>query len=356
MLILLTQFIFILAGALAGFQVAAEFGWPNQIFNRNIAIITYMTIGSAIGYVLGGISGRRFSRFLTRIEGTLQEIPITELILGTVGLAAGLVLSYLITLPFALLETVSVRLAATIPVYIFLAWLGTRLGSVRRAELRNALNLNLTSPAVSSTSTSVIGDKLLDTNIIIDGRIMDIVRTGFLEGEMIVPRFVLHELQTIADSESSLKRARGRRGLEILNSLQIDFNLKMRIEETDYPEIVGVDAKLIQLAKETGAAIITNDYNLSKVAQFEGIKILNLNDLANSVKAVVMPGELLLTKIIREGKESGQGIGYLEDGTMVVVEGGLSHIGQTLDVEVTSVLQTPSGRMIFTKLKASAKL
>ncbi|HEB12077.1 MAG TPA: hypothetical protein ENI11_00155 [Actinobacteria bacterium] len=356
MLIQLIKFLFILAGAVGGYQLTIETGWPGTDLNKNTVIIISMITGSGLGYIFGGLIGTRLSRLISRIEDRMLSIPITALILGTAGLATGLSLAYLMTAPFALIEASLPRKIMTVFVYIFLVWLSVHIVLSRRAELKNLFNLNEPSMKLDQDEQQSIGDKLLDTNIIIDGRIIDLAHTGFLEGRLLVPRFVLHELQTIADSADSLKRNRGRRGLDILNSLQVDFNLQISITEIDYPDIVGVDAKLVCLAKETGASIITNDYNLGKVAQLEGIKILNLNDLAGAVKVVVLPGEEMVTKIIREGKELGQGIGYMEDGTMVVVDGGVDYVGKSVNLQVTSVLQTPAGRMIFTKIKTPARI
>lgn len=194
--------------------------------------------------------------------------------------------------------------------------------------------------------------RILDTSVIIDGRIADICDTGFMEGTLIVPRFVLDELQHIADSSDSMKRSRGRRGLDILNRVQKNQGLNIEIVDHEFPKIKGVDAKLVALAKKMNGKIITNDFNLNKVAELQGIKILNVNELANALKPVVLPGELMVVKVIKEGKEPGQGVAYLDDGTMVIVDHASRHLGETLEVAVTSVLQTTAGRMIFTDLKA----
>jgi len=191
--------------------------------------------------------------------------------------------------------------------------------------------------------------KILDTSVIIDGRIADISETGFLEGILIIPRFVLNELQQIADSSDSLKRQRGRRGLDILNKMKKGIKTVVQIVDDDFPEIREVDEKLIELAKKFDAKIITNDFNLNKVAQIHGVNVLNINELANALKPIVLPGEELTVHVIREGKDPNQGVGYLEDGTMVVVEDGLQYLGKKIDVVVTSVLQTTAGRMIFAK-------
>ena len=193
--------------------------------------------------------------------------------------------------------------------------------------------------------------KLLDTSAVIDGRIADICRTGFLEGNLIVPGFVLAELQKIADSSDSLKRNRGRRGLDILNKMQKEPNISIRIYDKDFEELADVDIKIVRLAKLMEARVITNDFNLNKVAELYGVPVLNINELANAIKPVALPGEEILVHVIKDGKEHGQGIAYLEDGTMIVVDGGRRYIGEEIHVTVTSVLQTAAGRMIFAKPK-----
>jgi uncharacterized protein YacL len=192
---------------------------------------------------------------------------------------------------------------------------------------------------------------LLDTSVIIDGRIADISRTGFIEGEMLVPRFVLNELQHIADSSDALRRRRGRRGLEMLRRLQSDSVTPVRVIDMDVEGVREVDDKLVLMAKQKACPIVTNDYNLNRVAQLQGVRVLNINELANAVKALFLPGESLDIEIIQEGKEVGQGVGYLDDGTMVVIEDGKSHIGRRVEVVVTKVLQTAAGRMLFARME-----
>ena len=196
-----------------------------------------------------------------------------------------------------------------------------------------------------------IPPKLLDTSVIIDGRILDIVKTGFLEGDIVIAQFVLAELRHIADSGDSLRRARGRRGLDVLAKLR-ELSIPLVIEETDYADIDEVDVKLLRLCRDKGGIVVTNDYNLNKVAGVTGIRVLNINDLANAVKPMLMAGEEMNVQIVREGKEPGQGVAYLDDGTMIVVENGRRHVGETVAVVVTTVLQTSAGRMIFTRLKS----
>ena len=194
-------------------------------------------------------------------------------------------------------------------------------------------------------------NKLLDTSVIIDGRIIDILKTGFLEGRLIVPNFVLEELQKLADSSDNLKRAKGRRGLDLIQEIQQENKEQLLVEDTDFEDLNEVDAKLVKLAKQTEAVIITNDFNLNKVAEIQGVSVLNINDLANAIKPVVLPGEEMNVFVVKDGKENNQGVAYLEDGTMIVVEGGKKLVGENTAVVVTSVLQTSAGRMIFAKLK-----
>ena len=194
--------------------------------------------------------------------------------------------------------------------------------------------------------------KLLDTSVIIDGRIADICDTGFIEGTLLIPVFVLEELQHIADSADALKRTRGRRGLDILQRIRTDSKMKVEITNEDFDDISEVDSKLVRLGQKVGAKIITNDFNLNKVAKLRGVEVLNINELSNAVKPVVIPGESMTVTVVKNGKEPGQGVAYLDDGTMIVVENGHRHLGATIDVEVTSALQTAAGRMIFAKPKA----
>jgi len=206
-------------------------------------------------------------------------------------------------------------------------------------------------PVKESDSDVQIPYKILDTSVIIDGRIADICDTGFLEGILVIPNFVLNELQMIADSADSIKRNRGRRGLDILNKMQKDQSIKVKISDMDFKDIQEVDSKLVQLAKVMKAKVITNDFNLNKVAEFHGVEVLNINELSNALKPIVLPGEEMKVLLIKEGKDSNQAIGYLDDGTMVVVENGRRRINEEVEVTVTSVLQTTAGRMIFTRLK-----
>lgn len=226
---------------------------------------------------------------------------------------------------------------------VLFSLIGMQLGVVKAKEIQSRLT------ATSSDESSVAG--ILDTSVIIDGRIADVCETGFVNGNLIIPQFVLKELQAIADSSEATKRTRGRRGLDILNKIQKQSYVSIIIDETDYASIKDVDQKLIQMGKDKGYSIITNDYNLNKVAEVHSIPVLNINRLANALKPIVLPGETMKVQIIKEGKESGQGVAYLDDGTMVVVDNGRRYMGKNLEVTVTSVLQTTAGRMIFAAVK-----
>ncbi|QEK11139.1 PIN/TRAM domain-containing protein [Crassaminicella thermophila] len=293
------------------------------------------------------------------IEGELQKIPTTDMIIGSVGLIIGLFIAYLIS---QLLMGISIPFVGTILsilLYIFLGYLGVSLATKKRDDLGNLSNLlKKTTLLKEKEDTKTKNDsipKILDTSVIIDGRIADITKTGFVEGPIVIPEFVLEELRHIADSSDSLKRARGRRGLDILNRIQKELQVEVQITDKDFEEVAEVDIKLLRLAQFMGGKVVTNDYNLNKVAELQGVPVLNINELANAVKPVVLPGEEMIVQVIKEGKESGQGVAYLDDGTMIVVEGGRKHIGETMDVLVTSVLQTAAGRMIFAKPKVVDK-
>jgi uncharacterized protein YacL len=225
------------------------------------------------------------------------------------------------------------------------------LGIVIAWKKRDEVTFTRSLPSKKESVLSGAKTKVLDTSVIIDGRIADICQTKFIEGTLIIPRFVLKELQSIADAPDSLKRNRGRRGLDILNKLQKQKGLVVQISEKDFPGTKEVDGKLVRLSKLLGGLLVTNDFNLNKVAELQEVEVLNINELANALRPVVLPGEVMNVRIVKDGKESGQGVAYLDDGTMVVVDEGEDFIGKTMDVVVTSVLQTTAGRMIFTRLK-----
>ena len=273
--------------------------------------------------------------------GRLSEAGAAEFVLGVVGILTGLLMGALIGIP---LSQLGGPVGSTLPVVVSLM-----LGAIMAGAFmykREAI-LKAVSGITPGGRRGAPNKVVVDTSAVIDGRIVDIGKTGFILGSLVAPRFVLDELQRIADSPDALRRNRGRRGLEMLAALQKDSVTPVEISEATYPELDEVDAKLVALARDTGAAILTNDYNLNRVAELQGIRVLNINELANAVKAVVHPGEEMNVKIIQEGKEPGQGVGYLDDGTMIVVEGGSRFLERTVPVTVTRVLQTVAGRMIF---------
>ncbi len=314
-------------------------------------IILTRVIGSAIGAVLGFIISPAISiRPLRRLRHTLQQVPIQTLISGIVGLFLGLALGALIAYPLSLLPP---PLGQFLPFMgaLLAGYLGIMVATVR-TDLVHTLRERFggkTQPEHAASSPPTSRAILLDTSVIIDGRIADICATGFIQGELLVPLFVLNELQHIADSADTLRRNRGRRGLEILRQLQENSPVPVRITDEDDETVKEVDDKLISLARRLSAHILTNDYNLNRVAELQGVSVLNVNELANSVKTVLLPGESFSISVIQAGKEMDQGVGYLDDGTMVVVEDGRDSIGQTVEVTVSKVLQTAAGRMIFAR-------
>lgn len=279
----------------------------------------------------------------------LRTIPMSDLLSGTIGLAVGLLIAALLAYPISRLPPPFGSILPFVAVLIF-GYLGAAVMVLRQEDFFSFFGVKLPRAAGATPGAALVGQPamlLLDTSVIIDGRIADIAETGFLLGQMVVPRFVLNELQYIADSSDTLRRNRGRRGLEMLDRLQNNDDVRITMMDEDPRDAQQVDDKLISLAMKYGAAIVTNDYNLNRVAQLQGVQVLNINELANAVKSVLLPGEEIVIKIIQEGKESGQGVGYLDDGTMVVVENGRRYISQELPVQVTKVLQTNAGRLIF---------
>ena len=274
--------------------------------------------------------------------------PLSRPVSGLRGLFAGALLAALLTQPLHFLPRGWQGFAAAAALYTGLMTAGWHV----EKKWRNTKEETVRRQAQPGQDAS---PKVLDTSVIIDGRIFDICKSGFLEGELVIPGFVLSELRHIADSADSLRRARGRRGLDVLQKIQDELDCPVRIEEKDDGEAGEVDVKLLRLARELNGAVLTNDYNLNKVAGVTGVRVLNINELAGALRPQVLPGEEMCVHIVREGKEPGQGIAYLEDGTMVVIENGRRHVGQTMEAEVTTVLQTSAGRMIFGKVKTNAK-
>ncbi|MBB6455212.1 uncharacterized protein YacL [Salirhabdus euzebyi] len=298
--------------------------------------------------------------FLRWVEETLVKAPVADLLFGSIGLTIGLIIAFLINIP---LQDIQIQLVSqVIPIFltVILGYLGFQVGFKRRNEFVSLLATSRKDKRKQNEDDNTedyadIKPKILDTSVIIDGRIADICQTKFLEGTVIIPQFVLEELQHIADSSDVLKRNRGRRGLDVLNRMQKEIAVGVQIYEGDFEEVHEVDSKLVKLAKKLSGILVTNDFNLNKVCEFQNVEVLNINDLANAVKPVVLPGEELNVHVIKDGKEDKQGVAYLDDGTMIVVEEGRDYIGKTIEVLVTSVLQTSAGRMIFAKPKLLEK-
>ena len=315
-----------------------------------------VALGATLLFVLSFLLSDYCIRFITWLEEVLFKLPAGDVLFGTLGLIIGLSVAALIGFAISLMDILFVSYVAPIILSIISGYLGFRLGFKKRDELLQLFSQKSggakkkgTEAALAQFEKSLY--KLLDTSVIIDGRIADISETGFVEGTLVVPQFVLTELQHIADSSDTLKRTRGRRGLDILKRLQDERASKVLITEVDFDDVAEVDIKLVRLAKKMNAQILTNDFNLNKVCELHQVQVLNINDLANAVKPVVIPGEDMQVVVIKDGKEHNQGVAYLDDGTMIVVEGGRQLIGQAITVTVTSVLQTSAGRMIFAKPK-----
>ncbi|HEY8147282.1 MAG TPA: PIN domain-containing protein [Vicinamibacteria bacterium] len=285
---------------------------------------------------------------LIGLERRLRSVPGHHMVGALIGGVIGLFGARLVWGALDGLDIIGEHFVHAL-VVVFLGYMGVVLGGQKAEWFEPARII-----AAFRDSSRLHQYKVLDTSVIIDGRIADICETGFLEGTLVVPQFVLRELQQVADSSDNLKRNRGRRGLDILQKMQKMAGVAVQIVETDFPEVREVDLKLIELARKLGGKIVTNDFNLNKVAQLRGVPVLNINELANSLKPVVLPGELMKVFIIKEGKEQGQGVGYLDDGTMVVVDQAKKALGRTIEVSVTSVLQTTAGKMIFCRWPEAA--
>lgn len=331
------------------------------IFVRSFFIILSIMVGFQIGIGLGifgnlsGLLGALFgflgSSFIVFLEWGMRRVSVRGLSAAVFGLVFGLIIAKLLNDVLSLipLEKTIASYLKLITIIIF-CYLGMVIAMRGRDEF------NLIIPYVKFTRQDQKQDiVILDTSVIIDGRISDIFQTRFVDARIVIPRFVLKELQFIADSSDSLKRNRGRRGLDILHKIQKASNVDVKIHEEDFPDLADTDAKLVRLAKMLGGKLFTNDYNLNKVAELQGVPVLNLNELANALKPVVLPGETMEVRIVKEGKEYNQGVAYLDDGTMIVVDNARQLMGQTRTVLVTSVLQTSAGRMIFAKIEEGGR-
>ncbi len=328
--------------------------WGNWLgkFNEDFIVLYTLTV-SLVGALFGLVATPYFTtRPIRSLKNLLIKLPAETLFSAIIGLVVGLIIAALLSFPLSLLPEPFGKILPFVGVLLF-CYFGISLFVMRQMDISNLLN-GISARRDSGAQMNWAQANrtvLLDTSVIIDGRVADIAKTGFLPGTLLIPRFVLNELQYIADSPDNLRRARGRRGMEILSELQKSSSVSVKISDIDVEGVREVDDKLIILARQLKCPILTNDYNLNRVAELQGVSILNINELANAVKSVVLPGETFTISIIQEGKELNQGVGYMDDGTMVVVENGNKVIGQTRNVIVTKVLQTAAGRMVFARME-----
>lgn len=349
----------VLCGAWCGYTLyhTVERSFPElfSIFGQGLFSggSLFALLGGLLFGMIAMLAADKLDGKLQSVIASFSRIPMTDLAAGTAGLLGGLLISLLIYPSLSWLGQGGRLLQVGIT--LLGGYIGLRIGLEKKDELASLWMSGKWSQTTEPESKRIEEHKILDTSVIIDGRIADICKTGFIEGTIVIPEFVLEELQHIADSSDLLKRNRGRRGLDILNKIQKELDVKVLIYEGDFEEISEVDSKLVKLAKVLQGKVVTNDFNLNKVCELQGVSVLNINDLANAVKPVVLPGEEILVQIIKDGKEHGQGVAYLDDGTMIVVEGGREYIGSMMEVLVTSVLQTSAGRMIFAKPKLLEK-
>ncbi|MEN9214396.1 MAG: PIN/TRAM domain-containing protein [Gloeomargarita sp. DG02_4_bins_56] len=348
----------VVAGAL-GFRSVELLPPETLVLVNNLAGLRWVTSGFT-ALILGLPAGLILQGAYRRLERRLRQWPIEVILTRAVGLVLGLLLANLLLAPLFVLPIPAglgwLKPLAAVVTSISLSYVGVVAADTHGAALLRLLSPNTVQPMLLAEGTlRPAASKLLDSSVIIDGRIEPILATQFLEGQLIIPRFVLAELQALADSSNDQRRSRGRKGLELLKRLQQHYPQRLVIHSADYPDLDTVDAKLVRLAQELNAMLLTNDYGLNQVASVQNVTVLNINELAQALRALYLPGDTLDLKILKEGKEPSQGIGYLDDGTMVVVEQGRAHIGGELPVVVTGALQTSAGRMIFARPKTSLK-
>ena len=353
-------------------QLLAQANLSNHVPVKTLVIvyISMCALGGLIGFLLSNRLLRWFVDWGNRLEQRMERMPIGQMFSSVTGLICGLIIAALLSQILNFVGASLFTTAISAILYVIFGAIGLSIGFKRardivdmqdkfygfreRRALRKSARQARESAEEEGDGEDAFGQaqaKILDTSVIIDGRIFAVARTGFLEGEMVVPQFVLDELRRVADSADARRRSRGRRGLDLLQKARQEPGMRLRVDPTDWQDTEETDVKLLRLARETGGRVVTNDFNLNKVAAVSGMKVLNLNDLAGALKPAVLAGEEMETTITKEGKEPGQGVGYMEDGTMIVVEGGRRHVGETVQVVVTTVIQTSAGRMIFSRLK-----
>jgi len=344
-----------LIGAVIGYNSIVMLGVAEKIDFSTSNIGRFLISKQFIGIIIGAIIGYFLIFFLLEklldlilnFDYKLKELSWKKIIISFLGIIIGLIFGSLINLAFSISSIPGLGLSLQILINVIFIYLGLTLAIYKFNDIFDLLFEN--KKFFSSNKNKDLTKKILDTSVIIDGRIYDICQTGFVEGKLMIPEFVLEELRHIADSSDGLKRNRGRRGLDILKKMQKDNRIDVDIVAKNYEDIPEVDSKLVKMAQEYKAKIVTNDFNLNKVSELQGVFVLNINELANAVKPVVLPGEEMDVKVIKEGKEDRQGIGYLDDGTMIVVDNGVEYMDEDIVVMVTSILQTAAGRMIFAK-------
>lgn len=335
------RFIFVALFAIGGYEVATRVGTPTTA-----QIALGIVLGSAIGYVAGGVLGRQTAQAVTSVEREFRRAPAAEIVAGVAGLIVGLLIALLLSFPLVQLPAAAAWPTVAF-VYLVFPYLGYRIGRAKREDLFSLIGLK---PRAAGSSRGEVN--VIDTSALIDGRVTELVRTGFLGGVLLVTNGVLQELQRIADSSDEGRRGRGRRGLDIVAQLQREPTVEVVLVEQ---ELSGeVDAELVRLARERGGALVTADANLAKVAVAVGVPVRSVNELSSAMRVPFLPGEQLTVRLVREGRDHGQGVGHLEDGTMVVVQEASERIGSDVDVEVTNVLQTSTGRMVFARVARSA--
>jgi uncharacterized protein YacL len=348
--------LFTLAWAGIGFDIVDLL--PSEVLQTVSNIQALRLVSAGFAAILGLAIGLVAQTSYRRIERQIRSTPIEIILTRAVGLIIGLLIANLLLAPIFLLPIPEqfnyIKPTLAILGSIMFAFLGISLADTHGRTFLRLINPNsIETMLVAEGTLKPAITKIVDTSCIIDGRIEELMKTGFIEGQILVPHFILQELQQLADAANDQKRVRGRRGLDILNRMQEGFPNRIVINPADYEDIATVDAKLIHLAQEINGTVLTNDYNLSKVANLQKVHILNVNDLAQAIRPIYLPGDLLEVKVLKQGKEADQGVGYLDDGTMVVVEEGQNYVGNQLRVVVTSALQTSAGRMIFAKLESS---
>ena len=346
--LLVTQGVLMLLGALGAYQVGRTINFGRELGDpwQYLAYAGAIAFGAVVGWIVGGIIGRWLPSRMRAIDRAADTRSAGELIVGALGLVLGLVAAVLAG--FAVVRLPVVGPYLLLPVLLLVAYVFTRIAARKHADILRLVGIR-------SRSAATVPPRLIDSSAIIDGRIVDIIRARFLPGQIIIPSFVVDELHRVADSADPEKRQRGRRGLDLVEEIRAAGDQRVQIRPGDVAGD-GVDAKLVTLARDMHACIVTTDYALNKVARIQGIDVLNINELANALKPAVLPGERLSVRVIREGREYDQGVAYLDDGTMVVVEGGRSLVGSAAtDVEVTSAIQNPSGKMIFARLPAARR-